>query len=33
MTPPCPEQGFVGFVGLGLMGQAMALNLARAGTP
>jgi 3-hydroxyisobutyrate dehydrogenase len=33
MTPPCPEQGYVGFVGLGLMGQPMALNLARAGTP
>ncbi len=24
---------YVGFIGLGVMGQPMALNLARAGTP
>jgi 3-hydroxyisobutyrate dehydrogenase-like beta-hydroxyacid dehydrogenase len=30
MTPPCPEHGSVGLVGLGLMGQPMAFNLARA---
>jgi 3-hydroxyisobutyrate dehydrogenase-like beta-hydroxyacid dehydrogenase len=33
MTPPCPEQGYIGLLRLGLMGQPMALNLARAGTP
>jgi 3-hydroxyisobutyrate dehydrogenase len=33
MTPPCREQGDIGLLGLGLMGQPLALDLARAGTP
>jgi 3-hydroxyisobutyrate dehydrogenase len=33
MTPPCREQGCIGLLRLGLMGQPLALNLAPAGTP
>lgn len=34
-TPPAPwsPSPLVGFIGLGAMGEPMALNLLRAGTP